>query len=216
MNWVSQTVGLSGLDTTTCARLDRLKPMVAAEGTALFHPGEAVKGFVIVLTGQVDVFLTGPTGREILLYSIEPGQSCVQTTLGLLGGEAYSGEAVVRQTARLVIVPRETFLDIMEGSQGFRAFVFSAFATRMQSMMHLLEKVAFQRVETRLANCLLARSHDNKVIAIHAQIATLIGTAREVVSRRLDTLERRGVVQLGRGAVHIVDATTLKEIAATD
>lgn len=215
MSWVAHTA-LCALEPDTRAQLDQLKPMDAPKGMALFHPGDTVQGFVVVLSGRIDVFLTGPTGREILLYAVEPGQSCVQTTLGLLGGDEYSGEAIVRDTARLVLVPRDMFLRLMDGSDAFRAFVFTAFATRMQSMMHLLEKVAFQRVEARLAECLLARTEGQTLRATHAQIATWIGTAREVVSRRLDALERRGIVRLERGAVHLVDRATLEDIASAD
>ena len=216
MSWTADAEGLPVLEPRATALLDRLAPMNAPAGTVLFHPGDTVKGFVIMLSGRVDVFLTGPTGREILLYAVEPGQSCIQSTLGLLGGDDYSGEAIVRRDARLVLIPRDAFLALMDTSDAFRGFVFAAFATRMQSMMHLLEKVAFQRVESRLAQCLLDRAEGGTLRATHAEIATMIGSAREVVSRRLDALERRGVLRLDRGAVHIADPETLSDIAATD
>jgi len=167
----------------------------------------------VVLKGRVDVFLTGPSGREILLYAVEPGQSCIQSTLGLMGGEDYSGEAITRTDCRLVLIPRDMFLDLMDHSDAFRGFVFRAFATRMQSMMHLLERVAFERVESRLARCLLDRAEGNSLTATHAEIATMIGSAREVVSRRLDALARRGILRLERGMVHIRDPETLAELA---
>lgn len=204
---------LPGLAPGSLALLDRLKPMDVPKGTILFRPGETVKGFVIVLSGRVEVFLTGPTGRDILLYSVEPGQSCVQSTLGLLGGEDYSGEATTASEARVVLVPRDTFLRLINDDQGFRGFVFEAFAHRLQSMMHLLERVAFQRIECRLAQALLTRAEQDRVNATHAELAALIGSAREVVSRRLDALARRGIVALERGTVSILDAETLRQLA---
>lgn len=215
MGWVASATGLPPLCPRAVGALDRLPVIETPAGTVLFHPGDTVKGFVIVLKGRVDVFLTGPTGRDILLYAVEPGQSCVQSTLGLMGGEEYSGEAITRTDCRLVLVPRETFLALMDMSDAFRGFVFTAFATRLQSMMHLLERVAFQRVEARLAQCLLDRAENGTLRATHAEIATMIGSAREVVSRRLDALEKRGILRLDRGAVHIADAATLSEIAET-
>jgi CRP/FNR family transcriptional regulator len=83
-------------------------------------------------------------------------------------------------------------------------------------MMHLLDRVAFQRIETRLAQCLLERAEDDALKATHAEIAVMIGTAREVVSRRLDALARRGIVALDRGVVRILDAGTLRELAEID
>jgi CRP/FNR family transcriptional regulator len=203
---------LPGLTPDSLAQLERLLPMDVPKGTILFRPGETVKGFVIVLSGRVEVFLTGPTGRDILLYSVEPGQSCVQSTLGLLGGEDYSGEALTATEARVVLVPRDMFLRLIDDDPGFRGFVFEAFARRLQSMMHLLERVAFQRIECRLAQALLARAEEDRVNATHAELAALIGSAREVVSRRLDALARRGIVALERGTVLILDAETLRQL----
>jgi len=216
MGWCARAEGLPPLGAAAAARLDALAPMEVPEGAVLFHPGETVKGFVIVLRGRIEVYLTGLSGREILLYEVNPGQSCVQSTLGLMGGEDYSGEAVARTACEIVLVPRDIFLRLMDDDSGFRGFVFAAFATRLQSMMHLLDRVAFQRIETRLAQCLLARAEDGRIKATHAEIAVMIGTAREVVSRRLDALARRGIVALERGVVRILDAETLADLAEAE
>ncbi|MDZ7710498.1 MAG: Crp/Fnr family transcriptional regulator [Roseovarius sp.] len=213
MGWLGRATGLPVPGTEAAALLERLTPMDVPEGAVLFRPGETVKGFVIVLRGRIEVYLTGLSGREILLYEVEPGQSCVQSTLGLMGGDDYSGEAVARAPSEIVLVPRETFLRLMDTDPGFRRFVFSAFAARLQSMMHLLDRVAFQRIETRLAQCLLERAEGGRINATHAEIAVMIGSAREVVSRRLDALARRGIVALERGVVRILDAETLAELA---
>ena len=215
MGWRARATGLPPLGETATA-LDALTPMDVPEGAVLFRPGETVKGFVIVLRGRIEVYLTGLSGREILLYEVNPGQSCVQSTLGLMGGEDYSGEAVARTASEIVLVPRDIFLRLMDDDPGFRGFVFAAFATRLQSMMHLLDRVAFQRIETRLAQCLLARAEDGRIKATHAEIAVMIGTAREVVSRRLDALARRGIVALERGVVRILDAETLADLAEAE
>jgi len=215
MGWRARATGLPPLGPAASA-LDALAPMEVPEGTVLFRPGETVKGFVIVLRGRIEVYLTGLSGREILLYEVIPGQSCVQSTLGLMGGEDYSGEAVARTSCEIVLVPRDVFLRLMDDDPGFRGFVFAAFAARLQSMMHLLDRVAFQRIETRLAQCLLARAEEGRIRATHAEIAVMIGTAREVVSRRLDALARRGIVALERGVVRILDAETLAELAEAE
>lgn len=213
-SWVETAAGLSRLDVESQARLARITPVDVARGSVLFRPGEAARGFVIVLEGRIDVCLTGATGREILLYAVEPGGSCVQTTLGLLGGEDYSGEASAATDCRIVLVPRETFLALMDRSAGFRAHVFTAFAERMQGMMHVLERVAFIRVEARLAEALLALADEGLVRATHQDLAARIGSAREVVSRRLDSFAREGWVATERGAVRLLDLAALRRLAA--
>lgn len=212
--WIDQAPGLEALDAPARARLAPLQPMALPKGSALFHPGEAARGFAVVLSGRIEVFLIGPNGRDILLYAVEPGGTCVQTTLALLGGEDYTGEALAASDCELVLIPRETFLALMDASAPFRAYVFAAFAERMQGMMHLLERVAFQRVESRLARALLDRAEGGVVRATHHELATAIGSAREVVSRRLDGFARRGLVATERGTVTIRDAAALARLAA--
>ena len=212
--WAGGARGLSALDADARAALDRLAPMTLPRGAPLFHPGDTAKGFVIVLAGRVEVFLTGSSGRDILLYAVEPGGTCIQTTLGLLGGEDYSGEAVTASDCRLVLIPKGEFLTLMDRSAPFRAFVFSAFAQRMQGMMHVLERVAFQRVESRLAAALLDRAEGGRVPATHQDLATAIGSAREVISRRLEAFARAGWVTTERGAVTLTDMPALRRLAA--
>ncbi len=216
MTWTAGAIGLDTLDSRTRATLDTLTPATIPAGTVMFRPGDPAQGFVIVLSGRVDVFLTGRNGREILLYSVRPGQSCIQTTLGLLGDEDYAGEAISHEDCRVVMIPRTMFLSLMDSAAGFRSFVFSAFARRMQTMMHVLEKLAFQKVEARLAQYLLdTASPDGSVIATQAELAVAIGSAREVVSRRLDGLARRGLLEARRGHVQLCDLPGLREIAST-
>lgn len=213
MSWVAAVPALADLAPETARRLDALAPMEVPEGTVLFRPGDAVKGYVIVLDGRIGVHLIGPTGRDILLYDVVPGKSCIQSTLGLLGGDDYTAEAVTERPTRLVLLPRAAFLDLLGADPAFRTLVFAAFAERMQSMMHLLERVAFQRVEARLAAWLLARAEGDVVHATQQDIASGIGSAREVVSRRLDALARLGAIAQARGRVEIRDAGTLRRLA---
>jgi CRP/FNR family transcriptional regulator len=213
VTWLAGVPALRGLGAEAGRRLEALEPMDVPAGTVLFRPGEAVKGYVIVLDGRIGVHLIGPTGRDILLYDVAPGKSCIQSTLGLLGGDDYTAEAVAERPTRLVLLPRATFLDLLGVDAAFRGLVFAAFAERMQSMMHLLEKVAFQKVESRLAAWLLSRAEDGTVQATQQDIASGIGSAREVVSRRLDALARRGAIAQARGRVDILDAEILRRLA---
>lgn len=187
----------------------------ASKGDILFRPDDPVQGFILLLSGHVGVYLTGQGGRDILLYDIKRGQTCIQTTLGLMGGDAYSAEAVCETDAAFAILPRPMFDTLLSTSPVFRAYVFGAFSERMRTMMHLLEQVAFVRVESRLASALLERAEDNRIIATHQELATMIGTAREVISRRLEAFSKRKIVQLDRGLVTIIDPAALQELSQT-
>lgn len=214
MGWVEAAQDLSALDGITARRLNSLQPMDVPTGTVLFSPGDAVKGYVIMLSGRVSVSLTGATGREMLLYAVVPGQSCIQSTLGLMGGDDYSAEAMTEEDCRIVLLPRALFLELLDSSPSFRTLVFTAFAGRMQTMMQLLEKIAFQRVECRLAAHLLDRAAPcGQLLATQQELATAVGSAREVISRRLDVWSRRGWVKTTRGAVQITDFEALKSLS---
>lgn len=213
MQWNDTITGLSPAARRVLAALP---VQDLATGTVLFRPGDHAAGFLVVLSGRVEVFLTGPTGREILLYAVAPGQSCIQTTLGLMGGEDYSGEAIVATPARAVLIPRGQFDRLMAEEPGFRAFVLTSFARRMADVTRLLERVAFARVEARLAATLLDLAQDGRITATQADLAARIGSAREVVSRRLEAFQRAGWVETERGTVRLTDPAALRRLSTAD
>ena len=214
MDWTASVADLSSLSTESLFRLNELVPMDVPKGTVLFQPGDGVKGYVIALAGRIGVHLIGDTGRELLLYEVTPGSSCIQSTLGLLGSEDYSAEAVAEEASRIVLLPRTLFLDLLDRDAAFRALVFGAFAQRMQATMQMLERVAFQSVDARLATYLLSRADDKgHITSTHQEIAAAIGSAREVVSRRLDLMRKRGWLDHGRGYVGLTDQQALRQIA---
>lgn len=212
-SWSLSHVGLAGLGARARADLAALGAQTLPKGAVLFRPGDAARGFVVVLAGRIEVHLTGPSGREILLYAVEPGQSCVQTTLGLMADEPYSGEALAATDAQVVLIPRGLFQRLMDDEPAFRAFVLTAFGRRMQDVTRLLERVAFASIESRLAASLLELAVGNLVQATQAELAARIGSAREVVTRRLDAFQRAGWVETDRGMVRILNPEALMRAA---
>ncbi len=212
MTWTNQVGALSQ---EAARRLQALPEQSVPKGAVLFRAGDAAQGFVVVLQGRIEVHLTGPSGREILLYSVEPGQSCVQTTLGLMAGEPYSGEAFAATEAKVVMIPRPVFLQLIESEAAFRGFVLTALGRRMQDVTRLLEQVAFATIESRLAAALLDMAEADQVQATQAELAARIGSAREVVTRRLDAFQRAGWVETDRGTVRITDRLALEQAART-
>ena len=213
MDWAG--AALPGLAPEDRTRLDALPVQTLPRGARIFGPGDRAQGFAVLLSGRIEVSLTGPSGREILLYAVEPGQSCIQTTLGLLGDEPYSGEALCVTDTSVALIPAPLFHTLMGRSEAFRGFVFRALATRMNDMTALLERVAFTRVEARLAQALLDLETGGAVAATHADLAARIGSVREVVSRRLEALAKRGMVATDRGRVLLRDHGELQRLAQT-
>lgn len=213
MTWMHRSPLTDGLAPDHAADLAALTPRRLPAGTVIFRPGDRATGFAVILQGRVDVFLHGPSGRGILLYAVAPGESCVQTTLGLMADEAYTGEAITATDVETVIIPRGLFLELMDGAPAFRAYVFRAFGQRMSAVTRMLEQVAFQTVEARLARALLDLAEGGEVRGTQVELAQRIGSAREVVSRRLDALARRGLVATERGLIRLTDPATLARLA---
>ena len=213
-SWISQAAFLDNLEPESIEMLSTLKPGLFEKGSILFRPGENPKGFVMVLSGSIGVYLTGKSGREIMLYQVTAGETCVQTTIGILGAQSYSGEAIAETDVVGVIVPLTMFSELMAHSSAFRFFVFRAFGNRLNEITHLLEQVAFVTIEQRLCETLLARAQSDGVVPLtHQEISSIIGSAREVISRRLEILRERGLVALDRSKITIMDRPGLASLA---
>ena len=215
--WLAGSDLSKALDEAARRELSALRPSVFSPGTVLFRPGDPPGGFVIVLSGRVGVYLTGRSGRELLLYSVDPGEACIQTTMGLLSGDVYTGEGVTEADVSAVIVPAAMFERLMRDSPSFRGIVFKALGDRFSDVTRLLEQLAFVRVEQRLAEALVANAGTGDVVTqTHQELATQIGSAREVVSRKLERLARAGILRLDRGRIEIADRSGLSVLAKPD
>ncbi len=181
-------------------------------GQRLFGRGSPCNQFVLVLSGVVRVQTVSPSGREITLYRVGPGEACVMTTACLLAGVAYAAQGVAETPCALLILSRPAFELQLAGSETFRRFVFGAFGTRLVDLMTLFEEVTFERMDVRLADYLLQSGADELDIT-HQAIATELGSAREVISRHLKEFERRGWVSLLRGRVRVRNQQAMRALA---
>lgn len=185
-------------------------------GTTIFAPGLPAENFLLVLDGTVRVQQVSAGGREIVLYRVTGGESCIMTTACLLSQDTYNAEGITETPVQAVAVPRTTFDELMARSAEFRRFVFSDYSSRITDLLHVVEEVAFERIDKRLAQKLLARADaEGRLSATHQELAVELGTAREVVSRHLKEFQRRGLLELNRGQVQLADRSGLARLAGT-
>lgn len=214
-SWIDRFPGLAGLDPATRQALtERSVIAKAPAGAVLFGPGRIPDHLLLLLSGGVRVRQTSESGREIVLYRVEAGQSCVLTTACLLANEAYAAEGVAESDVEAAMIPRVVFDDLLGQSETFRSFVFSAYARRIADLFRVIDEVAFGRIDIRLAQRLLALARGDEVKATHQELATELGTAREVISRQLAEFQRRGWIAQSRGAIGLVDAAALGRLCA--
>ena len=181
-------------------------------GTVGYREGDSCGVYVLRLAGQSRVYKMSASGREILLYRVNAGETCVITTTCLLGNSDYPASTVVEEAIRDVIVPAKAFNQLMIDSKVFRTFVMTNYGALISDLIVLLDEVAFHSLDARLAKTLLDAGSDS-ISRTHQQIADELGTAREVVSRQLKRFEQKNWVALGRGQVDIKDRTQLQKIS---
>ncbi|WP_019645461.1 Crp/Fnr family transcriptional regulator [Novispirillum itersonii] len=207
---------LKDLDPASLGSLrQHLRPVHIPAGTRLFSEGDPCQAFLLVQSGCIRVQKVAENGREIVLYRVESGQTCILTTLCLMAGQPYGGEGLAEQDIDGALLPATAFSHLLAQSSVFRSFAFAAYATRLSDLLMLIEDVAFGRIDTRLAALLINR-HDagGTVIATHQDLAAELGSAREVISRQLKDFERRGWISLHRGRLIVLDTKALSGLAA--
>jgi CRP/FNR family transcriptional regulator len=183
-------------------------------GSALFSAGNPCSGFPMLLSGTVRVTKSAPTGREVQLYRVRPGEACIMSTGCLLGDVEYGASGIAESDVTVLALPPRLFSEMMAREESFRRWVFSLFSERLCGMMELIEAVAFQRLDRRLA---LHLAGSGPVLHVSQQkLADDLGTVREIVGRVLRSFEDRGLVELGRNQIKVLDAAALRALAEGD
>ncbi|CAG0989463.1 Cyclic AMP receptor protein [Methylophilaceae bacterium] len=213
LDWLGMFPDLLHLEPESKGLLAKYARIVEAPvGTIGYREGTPCGAYVLRLAGQSRVYKISSSGREILLYRVGPGETCVLTTTCLLGNSDYPASTIVEEPIRDVIVPAVAFNELMVESSVFRRFVMQNYGALISDLIVLLDEVAFHSLNARLAKLLL-EVPGPQITRTHQQLADELGTAREVVSRQLKRFEQQGWVALGRGHIEILDRAALEKLA---
>lgn len=177
-------------------------------GSTLFRESDACAGFPMVLAGRVRISRLLADGRELVLYDVGPGESCVLSTSCLLGSARYNAHGCCETDVELALLPRELFDRLLAEHPPFRTAVFNLFGERLVRLVELAEAVGFQRVEQRLAAALLGAGRELQTS--HEKLAQRLGASRETVSRALKSFEESGWLRLRRGRIEILQPQALR------
>lgn len=212
-DWISRFPALERLPADIRDRLTaRTRVVSLPAGTHVFGPGRQPENMLLMLDGTVRVQQVSENGREIVLYRVTAGESCVLTTACLLAGEEYGAEGIAETPVTAAAIPRALFDALLSESPVFRQFVFNAYSRRITDLFVIIQEIAFARVDIRLAQRLLQLADaEGRVAMTHQQLATELGSAREVISRQLQEFQRRGWLNIGRGTVRLTDREALSD-----
>ncbi len=185
-------------------------PIAVPAHTVLFDTNAPCQGFPLVLEGEVKVSRHAADGRSLELYRVVPGELCLVSSASLFRSTPLCAQGISTRATRLLLITPPVFVQWLE-TPVFRNAVLGLFAERMADLTGLIDAVAFQRLDQRLAACLLGRGQD--IALSHQQLADELGTVREMVSRLLRRFEREGWVELAREHVLIRNSQALRAVA---
>jgi CRP/FNR family transcriptional regulator len=203
-----QTMPAELLDETVSHAVVRTVPA----GTVMFDEKNPCQAFPMLLSGSIRVTKTGASGRELQLYRVVPGESCILSSSCLLGGSPYPARGIAESEVTMVALTAPIFNRLVAAHEPFRNYVFSLFSERIADLLQLVDAVAFQKLDQRLAALLLGKG---KVVhTTHQALADELGSVREIVSRLLKSFAEQGLVVLGREQIEIMDPAGLRRITA--
>ena len=175
------------------------------KGDTIYSEGNICPGIGFFLSAEARVFKLSDTGREVTLYEICPGQTCILNASSILANRSYPANAVVSESGSILYFSATVFKKYMNEYEGMRTFVFSLFIDRFTEMMELVDGVIFKKLDDRLENYLVEKAENNQLWTTHQVIANDLGTSREVISRLLKDMKEKEKINLSRGYIEILN-----------
>ncbi|WP_255473180.1 Crp/Fnr family transcriptional regulator [Rummeliibacillus sp. SL167] len=181
--------------------------------TVIFNEGDECGTVAFLLSGSIRISKIGKNGREIVLYRLGSGDSCILTISSVLANISYPATAVVEEDAEAILLSVQQFKELMTINPEFQQYIYKLLAARLLEVMTLVDEIVFHKMDERLIEYLLRHSkNDEDIIEItHEELASQLGSVREVISRLLKGFERDGLIQLSRGKVKIMHRSGLEE-----
>jgi CRP/FNR family transcriptional regulator len=182
------------------------------KGEYICHEGSDCTHLALLLKGTARIYKLAETGREITLYRIEAGQSCILTASCIQSDHPFPAFAICEENIEAILIPSHCLQKWLAESTVWRRYIFGLVSQRMTSVISLVEEVAFRKLDQRIARLLIQYQHKSTSLAIHVthhEIALELGTSREVVSRILIEFQSTGLVQLTRGSIVVLNMEEL-------
>ncbi|MFA5556571.1 MAG: Crp/Fnr family transcriptional regulator [Flavobacteriaceae bacterium] len=176
-------------------------------GDILMNENSNIRSIPIVIKGSIKVIRTEEDGREILLYYIKAGESCIMSFLGGLHNETSKVKVEIEEDAEILFLPIEKVSLFIKEYPQWLDYIFRLYHKRFEELLDIVNAIAFKKVDERLLKLLHKKAELNNskvILTTHEQLANELGTARVVVSRLLKQLEETGALQLGRNKITLL------------
>lgn len=177
------------------------------EGDVILEEDGYIRSIPIVSKGSLRVMRSDDDGREILLYYIKAGESCIMSFLGGMHHDKSKVRAIVEEDSEILFIPIEKLSVLMRDYPEWLDYIFRLYHKRFEELLEVVNSIAFKKMDERLLNFIQKKCelNQNKILLVtHEQIANELGTARVVVSRLLKQMEDEGLVKLGRNKITLM------------
>lgn len=175
-------------------------------GEIIFNENKNIREIPIVLSGSLKVTRTEEDGKEILLYYIKKGESCVMSFFGSVQQCLSKVKASVEEDAEILFLPLNK-LDELKNHSQWLPYIFNLYHKRFEELLEVINDIAFKKVDQRLLDLIHKKQQltgEKEIKITHEQLANELGTARVVVSRLLKQLEIEGILKLSRNKIIVV------------
>lgn len=179
------------------------------QGDIILDENASIRAIPIVMKGMMKVIRTEEDGREILLYYIKAGESCIMSFLGGIHDEKSILKAEIEEESEILFLPVEKASLFMKDYPEWVDYIFRLYHKRFEELLDIINSIAFKKVDERLLQLLEKKSEISQsktIVTTHEQLANELGTARVVVSRLLKQLEDAGKLKLGRNKIVLSDS----------
>ena len=177
------------------------------EGDIILDENSSIRAIPIVMKGMIKVIRTEEDGREILLYYIQAGESCIMSFLGGMHNEKSIVKAEVEEDTEILFLPVDKVSLFIKEYPEWLDYIFRLYHKRFEELLDIINAIAFKKVDERLLNLLIKKteiSQSKTIMTTHEQLANELGTARVVVSRLLKQLEDTGKLKVGRNKITLL------------
>ena len=178
-----------------------------SEGDIILNDNSYIKAIPIVTNGSIRVMRTDEDGREILLYYIKAGESCIMSFLGGLHQDTSKIKAIAEEETEILFIPVDKVSFLIKEFPEWLDYIFRLYHKRFEELLEVVNAVAFKKMDERLINFIKKKcemTQNQTLFITHEQIANELGTARVVVSRLLKQMEENGYVKLGRNKITLM------------
>ncbi len=189
-------------------QINELAEIEIPKETTILKQDAYIKEIPLIIDGSIKVRKTDENGKEIVLYHISPGESCILSITSCINDKQSNAEAITEEVTKLIVVPAAKVKEWMDSYKSWRKFVMRLYNSRLDELLNLVDSISFKQTDSRLYDKLkeLQQKHGDEIKITHQQLANEIGTAREVISRLLKQLEKDGFIALDRGVIKIIQS----------